>query len=65
MDQEKSKQVIGGIAFNHSEGVKNLLASMATGSAKPTNLMSTEKGIYERRISLNQVTWIMNRSVTL
>jgi hypothetical protein len=69
MNLDKSKLIIAHMAFHNSEAVSNLLASMpiqAVVIKKADRQKNTEKTMVGNyRESVNQLTWMMNRSVTL
>ncbi len=68
MNQDKSKEVVERMALNRSEAVNSLLVSMLVEQVKTEKverLRRFEKQLAEQRISIEQLSWIMNRSVTL
>jgi hypothetical protein len=69
VNRENAKQMIARMAFNHSEAVNNLLASMPIReipSKRTGRPKSFEKlMIVKQKISMNQLILLLNRSVIL
>lgn len=68
MNQDISKELIERLVLNRAEAVNTLLASMLVEQVRTepmARLRRFEKQLAEQRISIEQLTWIMNRSITL